>query len=101
MTEKAEHTELPYIRKGGIVISAKHYDHVAVSAMNRETKGRMEANAKFIVRACNSHYKLLEACKEFVRFAELPNTVKRGDYIRYQMKAIDAAKEAIAKAEGG
>lgn len=44
---------------------------------------------------------LLEACREFVRFANLPKTVKRGDYIRYQVKAISAAKAAIAKVKGG
>ena len=55
-----------------------------------------EANARLIAAAPD----LLTACREFVRFAELPNVVDRGDYIRYQAKAIGAARAAIAKAEG-
>lgn len=45
---------------------------------------------------------LEDACREFVRFAEMSNPVDRGDYIRYQVKAIGAAKDALAalKAEG-
>jgi hypothetical protein len=34
--------------------------------------------------------------REFVRFAELPETVTRGEYIRYQVKAISAAKDLLA-----
>ena len=44
---------------------------------------------------------LLNACKEFVRFAELPNVVSRGEYIRYQVEALAVARTAIAQAEGG
>lgn len=44
---------------------------------------------------------LLEACKAFVHFAELPgDKVPRDEYIVYQVNALGAAKAAIAKAEG-
>ena len=57
-----------------------------------------EANARLIAAAPE----LLAACQEFLRFADLPNEcVPRGDYIRYQVSAISAARAAIAKAEGG
>ncbi len=55
-----------------------------------------------LIKHCNLHGAapdLLAACEEFLRFAALPDdAVPRGDYIRYQVKAISAAKEAIAKA---
>ena len=44
---------------------------------------------------------LLEACKAFVHFAELPgDKVPRDEYIVYQVNALGEAKAAIAKAEG-
>jgi hypothetical protein len=55
-----------------------------------------EGDARLIAAAPE----LLDACREFIRFADLPNVVPRGDYIRYQVSAYGAAKEAIAKAEG-
>ncbi len=66
----------------------------------------IQANARRIVECVNACEginpaavpKLLAACKEFVRFSQLPSTVDRGDYIRYQVQAIGAAKDAIAEA---
>ena len=49
------------------------------------------ANAEFIVRACNSHADLLEACKDLVIAAEETG---------YAGLALARAKAAIAKAEG-
>ncbi len=59
--------------------------------------GEQHANARLMVAAPD----LLAACREFVRFADLPDqSVPRGGYIRYQVKAIGGAREAIAKATG-
>lgn len=52
-----------------------------------------EANAAFIVKACNSHYEILEALKELV--ASYSVCVKKADQSEY----IINAKEAIKKAE--
>lgn len=43
--------------------------------------------------------KLLAACEEFIRFVDLPYTVKRSDHIRYQVSAIGAARAAILEAK--
>ncbi len=64
-------------------------DHVEVSDTQRNADGKLLAAAP----------DLLAACEEFVRFAELPEIVTRGDHIRYQVKALDAARAAIAKAQ--
>lgn len=52
------------------------------------------ANAEFIVRACNSHYELLEALKELVEFKHFPMSKNP----QYGM-ALEIGKAAIAKAE--
>ena len=63
---------------------------------------REQANAEFIVRACNSHDELLEACKALVQNLEmewLPNGYGQCDYpLSYRI--IKNAKDIIAKAEG-
>jgi len=38
----------------------------------QEEKDRAVANAAFIVRACNSHYELLEACKKVLEISHDP-----------------------------
>ena len=39
---------------------------------------------------------LVEAGKEFIAFSELRETVSRGDYIKYQVKAIGGMREALS-----
>ena len=48
-----------------------------------------EANAAFIVRACNAHKELLEACKNSLRYFELE-----------AVKGAAVCTQAIARAEG-
>ena len=54
-----------------------------------------EANAEFIVRACNSHYDLLEACEMMLRLIEGENLDEKFD------GETEVLRDAIAKAEGG
>jgi len=62
-----------------------------VATTDGRKKEENGANAEFIVRACNSHDDLLEACKEFVRKVECGEARSKRSY--QQMKA------AISKAE--
>ncbi len=63
-----------------------------------------EANAEFIVRACNNHYELLEACTE----ADIAIRLMRNSDIEKHLHGIDMLysiiqpklQQAIAKAEG-
>lgn len=48
--------------------------------------------AEFIVRACNCHYELLEACKKALHNIH--------GYTETPIKIRDQLKQAIAKAEG-
>jgi hypothetical protein len=52
----------------------------------------MQANAAFIVRACNSHYEMLAALKGMLSIADR--------YTGVCLKEIDNARAAIAKAKG-
>ena len=54
-----------------------------------------EANAEFIVRACNSHYELLEACKRTVEMFD-KNSIAMNE-LPYTYTRL---KQVIAKAEG-
>lgn len=85
-----KHTELPWAKKS-FVDNRKHggEHHTYLVTPQRGVYGTLfEADASFIVRACNAHYDLLEALK-YVR--RLP----RG--IDHDVDFVDAA---IAKAEG-
>ena len=58
--------------------------------------GETEANADFIVRACNSHYELVRALEDMTR-------LYRGQLDRegcYRFGLFDRAIEAIAQAKG-
>lgn len=58
--------------------------------------GEAEANAEFIVRACNAHADLLEAAKDTLEALELNRDI-HGDIYGSWMNALRAA---ISKAQG-
>jgi len=79
---------------------------LAAKCANRkeELLRRLEMGRKAIAelaQAAEREAKLVEALEEFVRFTKLPDTVNRGDYIRYQVKAIGAAEQALADRSKG
>lgn len=105
-----QHTPTPYILKGlsengknnfniiGSTLGAK-YRICQVPFTNSEwNKAEAEANAKFIVKACNSHDGLVEALEETVRqlhlMAVLSNddNVYRGDIDNSNMTCERAKK---------
>ena len=63
-----------------------------------------EANARFIVTACNSHAELLEALKEADKVLELakmyfPKSIKNGDRFALLNVQANSVRKAIQKAE--
>ena len=54
-----------------------------------------EANATFIVKACNSHEALVEACKALEQFETTPDK----DVVTISYKAIERARKALKLAE--
>lgn len=113
---QAKHTPLPWkVQNGGgtntelLIVADKgqyvpHFNGQAVAAllMYGETRPH-EANAAFIVCACNLHYELLEALKLLLKW-EGTSTLN-GIGIECETDELEEAKSraaaAIAKAEGG
>ena len=73
-------------------------DHISIADVNAKSRKKEEnkGNAEFIVRACNSHYELKEACENLLMriaiYANLTISPNDSELIR--------ARQAIAKAEG-
>jgi len=85
----SEHTVTPWIIDGHQIV----YDDMEVCRVSGDA---WEANAAFIVRACNSHDELLEACKQLVEAAS-----HSGRVIGYDSQVFDRACAAVAKADLG
>ena len=102
-----DHTELPWkVEKfKGVLEIAKGIESICEVAPyypdlgTKQAKQKGAANAAFIVRACNNHYKLLEACKEAVTFISgLQIDITRED--TYANECQTLLEQAIAEAEG-
>lgn len=97
------HTPTPYVShvdfdKSHIILSDNEHHKRRVIAYSLT-----EPNAEFIVRACNSHYELIEALETAatvidIIFDRTPIALKRfsGDWYAIELKI----KEALAKAKG-
>lgn len=70
-------------------------DIIAIAMGNSET---VKENVRFIVRACNSHYELLEALKVLKHVAVWDDVNSTEEEV---MSAIRVAREVIAKATKG
>ena len=67
-----------------------NYTRTITCNLNYGSEVENQANADFIIKACNNHYELLEACKLMIN----ATTHTQLD------KAIAKGKKAIKKAEG-
>jgi len=86
--------EAAFFRSEAWAITGPEHDHddnwdiIADNILDEET-------ARFIVRACNSHYELLEALKAIANFE-----CRDGSYTKQDIaKMLVIAKRAIRKAE--
>lgn len=97
---EAQHTPLPWYksrqndpRDQGLVISEATGANVAVTYYG-------QADAEFIIRACNAHDELLAACKRLAsRLQSHLASVESCDVPASDELALDEAQTAIAKAE--
>ncbi len=92
------HTPLPYsisnIPGDGYIMARNGFDRVAVAIVKgfpRIKDDEWEANRKFIVRACNSHYELLAAHRAVLALLD-------GGQPKDIPGAIMVAQSAITKA---
>lgn len=65
------------------------------------SRDEQEANARFIVRACNSHEKLVEAIEQLLDTFYGGGDRTEGHEMAMQRQAYAAARAALALAEGG
>ena len=92
----SKHSPLPFwIDDDHFIASGKNDEYLTVAdphASNDIDPCEIEANAEFIVRACNNHYNLIEACDLVVEIL----TEEGEDVWAYE---IGQLKTAIEKAE--
>jgi len=82
-------------RKGEIgIIADKAPCIIAIMGNQKQWPIEAEANAAFIVRACNSHEELLGACEKVL------DIINSYSHIPAQFKACEILQAAIAKAKG-
>ena len=101
-TKTHRHSPTPYwIDDDGCIASGSGETYITVADVYCrpavEAAEEMEANAEFIVRACNAHYPLLAAARNALRFLE--QLGYHGTDATVQATLIKAA--ACASAQGG
>lgn len=92
---KVEHTPTPYkyeLGSGTIRSCKENYWLATIDSWDGAINN--QANATFIVKACNSHYELLEALKYITEICALPNMEWES-----LNNAVKQANQTIAKAE--
>jgi hypothetical protein len=97
-TSTARHTPGPFTHIGRTIYGANN-TAIACTKLINVPDYEQQANAAFIVTACNAHHDLLEACKELLdgyRF-----THDTGMSASHYTGMMDRAKSAIAKAKAG
>jgi hypothetical protein len=106
------HTELPWRQEGTVICSGQSGEEsdrvLALCSMDWgwSLGGEPEANAKFIVHACNLHEEMREAL-ERLKDAAFRRDTTQGDPInllnaRAELReAVEVASGVIAKAKGG
>lgn len=112
MSEDKNHTPLPYRTyfsplgnpsKGWMIKAADEIETPIGILPDPMESGKQQANAEFIVRACNSHYELLELVKNqrAIFDCELIAPDVQTSHSKEFLEAIlDRYDRAIAKAEG-
>ena len=87
-----KHTPLPWSfekHTAGASIKGSGKEWIATLQISFVDDIEAKANAEFIVRACNSHYDLLEACKKVIN-----------NWGNLHPKDRQQLRNAVAKAEG-
>lgn len=97
MTTQTKHTSLPWVFSYGSIYQSAdepiEENGTRIAMMDRNTPDttptERDANAAFIVKACNTHYQLVEACKAGRRYNEaLARCSKEGQFERLPTGAI-------------
>jgi hypothetical protein len=94
------HTPTPWIWDGDPFSPTIHAPQSQTCICELDTNDQRQANAQFIIRACNSHDALLEACKTIVFQVSQGAVLERDACIAFARAAIALAFLGQAKKEG-
>ena len=99
MNTQTKHTPGPWIQENGSIkaVSRGHWFPVARIEKRKFTPEGIEANAAFIVRACNTHDEMLAALKYVVKYHREHDS---GEGELFGLDFVTTCIAAIAKAEG-
>ena len=92
--EQVKHTQLPWGNKHSDILNPND-EQLATTSYSECDPITNQANAEFICKAVNSHYELLEACKEMLQCVCDYNEGKDTEVNDW----IKSWSQAIAKAE--
>jgi hypothetical protein len=79
-------------------VVARAYHSPSSKVPYKDLWAECEANAAFIVRACNAHEELVRSLKGFVDI--LSTDMNQAQFVEKLMELMTTGKQAIAKAEG-
>jgi hypothetical protein len=101
MATKTKHTPTPWEASGTMPATDRKRasitigrfvgtDYRAVLAVYGDTEEQADAEADFVLRACNSHHNLLAACKKAQRPRELLTAEELGERLRVRPDTVRA-----------
>jgi hypothetical protein len=93
-----KHTPTPWKMDDKNGILSENGKVIATTRMRNRNYDPCWANQEFIVRAVNSHYQLLQACKEALTIVDLTSSAVFGNSETFKA-SIQHLKEAIKIAE--
>ena len=105
-----QHTPVPWVTKPfsgkykneGFCINATDEDATRIADVTNHYYVPSEANARFIVQACNAHEELLAVLELALRYLEHPDVLAVTQHMALPGSVpADRARAAIAKAKGG
>lgn len=88
MTIQPQHTPLPWKNHNRIDLITDNEEVIGTLKGFSFTDAQDEANAAFIVRACNNHYKLIDLLSDALPFVE--NAIGDETYKQHKVKALIA-----------
>lgn len=95
------HTALPWRLMNGNEICANNKQETLIAEVFDENEAEWKANAEFIVRACNSHYELLEHLRNIVEMARSVSANWENGNLAQSVRNLDriatTADTALAK----
>lgn len=96
---KTEHTPTPWYKDGRAIVTEPRIPEIEIcvcTADSEVNEQESQANAAFIVRACNSHALLVEALKE--AWALIDGMRKPGINLYVEESLVNKCQQALQKA---